>query len=400
MIPRKEHHGAARVGRKIGSVIGTAIDAAFGTAEHLGKSMLAPLLLPGSNPQQHAPPGAPPGIESVPDVHTPPPPGTIAIQCIDYGRERIERTDVTDLDAFLAAPRPAWAAVRWINIDALHPYTVHRVMTAFGFHTLAAEDVLHVPQRPKLDPFDSELFIVTRMLTVLDERLTAEQISLFYRPDLLVSFQEAPGDVWQPTRDRLGRPESRLRQSNAGLLLHALLDAIVDQCFPILEHFGDILEDMETTVVQRPDPASLRHLHAVKHQLVLLRRVMWPMREMLSALQDEQHKSVPKAARAYIRDVGDHAVQVIDIIESYREVASGMTDLYMSAVSNRMNEAMKVLTMISTIFIPITFLAGVYGMNFEYIPEMDERWAYPTFWAICTVTTVSLLVFFKRKGWF
>jgi magnesium transporter len=306
---------------------------------------------------------------------------------------------VTDLDAFLTAPRPDWVKVRWINVDQLHPYVVHRLMTAFGFHTLAAEDVLHVPQRPKLERFDQELFIIVRMLTMDGDQLSAEQVSLFYRPELLVSFLEDPGDVWQPIRDRLQFADSRSRRHDASLLLHGLLDAVVDHCFPILEHYGDLLERLEEDASERPDPALLRDLHAIKRQLIQLRRVMWPMREVIAGLQNEELKTISKTARTYLRDVGDHATQVIDIIETYREIAAGLTELYLSSVSNRMNEVMKVLTIIATLFIPITFLAGVYGMNFEYFPELDEKWAYPAFWAVCLTTVVSLLIWFKRKGW-
>ena len=394
---------AEKIGRTIGKSVGGAIGAAVGTVGSVGRAILSPLdplgLIRGPARVSTRRPGARPGIESVADLQTPPPPGHVTIQCIDYGPERVDAYEVADLDAFLAAPRPAWVKVRWIDVDRLHPNIVHRFMTAFGFHTLAAEDVLHLPQRPKIERFDTELFIIARMLTVESEQLSAEQVSLFYRPDLVVSFLEDPGDVWQPLRDRLNRADSRSRRQDASMLLHGLLDAVVDQCFPILEHYGDLLEHLEEQLASEPSTSLLRELHAIKRQLIQLRRVMWPMREVLSALQAEDLKTISKTARTYLRDVADHATQVIDIIETYREIAAGLTDLYMSAVSNRMNEVMKVLTIMATVFIPITFLAGVYGMNFEHFPELDEPWAYPAFWGVCIATVAGLLIWFKRKGW-
>jgi magnesium transporter len=400
----QSHRGTAeKIGRSIGGTVGGAIGAAVGSFGHVGRALLSPLrfseLRRGKVTVPPRQPGERPGIESVPDIHTPPAPGTIGIQCIDYGPDRIEACDVTDLDAFLATGRPAWAKVRWVNVDRLHPHTVHQFMVAYGFHTLAAEDVLHVPQRPKLERFDQELFIITRMLTLTEGRLTAEQISLFYRPDLIVSFLEDPGDVWEPIRRRLQRSDSRTRRHDASLLLHGLLDATVDHCFPILEHYGDLLESIEEEAAERPTPTVLHRLHAIKRELIQLRRVMWPMREVITGLGNEELKTISRTARTYLRDVSDHATQVIDIIETYREIAAGLTELYLSVVSNRMNEAIKVLTVIATIFIPITFLAGVYGMNFDYLPELHWKWSYPAFWAVCLATVGTLLLWFRKKGW-
>lgn len=386
-------------GPRIAGKIGDAIDEAIGT---VGRTLSAPLRAAGGLRRgrvKRAAPGSRAGIESVPDLNVPPPTGQVALQCMDYGLEQIEVRQYTNVDTYFADPRPEWAAVRWVNVDGLHPYVVHRFMKAYGLHTLAAEDVLHVHQRPKVEPFENDLFIVTRMLTMEKPGLKAEQISFFYRPGLLISFQEDAGDVWEPIRQRIKKPESRHRRQDASYLLYTLLDAIVDQCFPILEQFGDALEEMEDEIVHRPSPSVVQRLHGIKRQLVQLRRVLWPMRESLSDLQDEAYQTIHPVTRTYLRDVTDHAIQVIDMIETYREMAGGLTDLYMSAVSNRMNETMKVLTIIATIFIPITFLAGVYGMNFEHQPELHWRWGYPVFWAICGVTTIGLLWFFKRKGW-
>ncbi len=388
------------LGKRVGSTLGGAFDAAFGT---VGKILSSPLRLPGMpHARQHVTPdtpGARPGIDHLPDLDTPPPPDAVHIRCIDYGPDLIESTTVDDLDAFLTAPRPPGARVRWINVDGLHPYVVNRFRQTMGIHTLAAEDVLHVPQRPKAEAFDRHLFVVTRMTRLTDDGTRSEQVSLFVTPDTVLTFQEQAGDVWQPIRERLATEGSRLRQNDGSYLMYALIDAIVDHHFPLLERLGDGLESMEDAVITNPTPQLLRQIHAVKRELAAMRRVMWPMRELVAALMREDTPMIAPMTRTYLRDVYEHCIQLVDLIETYREMAGSLTDLHLSAASNRMNEVMKVLTIMATIFIPITFFAGVYGMNFEHIPELDWRFAYPLFWVICVATVVGLLWFFHRRGW-
>jgi len=403
--PTREFGGrfGAAVGGAIGKTLGGAVGLAVGTVGGVGKLVGNTLRLPGvrrGEARQHRPvAGSKPGIESHPDIDTPPPTGTVKVRCIDYAKDKVESYIVEDLAEFLNKPRSDWVKVRWLNLDVLHPWVVNQIRKAYKYHTLAAEDVMNVPQRPKVEAYDHELFIVTRMLSLASGAVAAEQVSMFYRPDTLVTFQETHGDIWEPIRQRINNPKSRLRANDAGYLLYALLDAIVDHCFPILEHFGDVLEEMEHIVVGDPKPAVLRDLHAVKRQLVLLRRVMWPMREMVSELQGEDYESIDKMTRTYLRDVHDHVMQVIDIIETYREMSGGLTDLYMSAVSNKMNEIMKVLTIMASLFIPITFIAGVYGMNFEHMPELGWKYGYYAVWGTFAAVTVGLLWYFKRRGW-
>ncbi|HAV65544.1 MAG TPA: magnesium and cobalt transport protein CorA, partial [Verrucomicrobiales bacterium] len=297
------------------------------------------------------------------DIDKPPAPGTVRIRCVDYCPEKVETREVPDLEAFLREPRPAWSKVRWINIDGLHPWVVNRLREQFHFHTLAAEDVLRVPQRPKLEEYDDNLFIVVRMLMLKEERLSHEQVSLFFYQDVMLTFQESEGDVWDPIRQRLEKPASRLRNQDTSYLLYALLDAVVDHCFPILEQYGDLLERLEEEIIESSTPAVQRRIHQIKRELSLLRRVIWPMREVINTLSREENEDVTAFAKAYMRDVYDHAVQVMDVVETYREMVGGLNDLYMSVVSNRMNEIMKVLTLMASIFIPLTFIAGIYGMN-------------------------------------
>lgn len=329
----------------------------------------------------------------------PPAPGEVRLRCMDYGAEAVEEREFATVEECLAAPRPAGTRVRWINVDGLHPYVVGRLREAYKFHTLAAEDVLRTSQRPKLEPYEGNLFIVARMLLWREERLQHEQLSMFLFPDTVLTFQETEGDCWDPIRERLRKPGSRIRTYDPSYLVYAMLDAVVDHCFPILENYGEVLEDLEEQVLADPAPRVQRRLHAVKRELGVLRRVVWPLRELVRELTHEDTAEIAPAVKAYMRDVYDHAVQVMDIVETYREMAGGLNDLYMSAVGNRMNEIMKVLTIMASFFIPITFVAGVYGMNFEHIPELGWEYSYFVFWGVCLLIVAVLLVFFWRRGW-
>lgn len=386
----------------LGKVSGGATHLA-GTVGEMGRRLSSSLRLPGlKSPtpgSSRLPPGSTPGIESIADVDKPPAAGTVRLQSVDYGPDRAEFTELPDLETLLNAPRPEWCRVRWINVNGLHPYVVNQLRLKFGFHTLAAEDVLRVPQRPKLETFDGHLFIVARMLTLSENKLASEQVSFFLFKDTLITFQEAQGDIWEPIRQRIQKPGSRLRSFDPSYLLYALLDAVVDHCFPILESYGEVLEQLEEEVMENPTPRIQRRLHGIKRELAQLRRVIWPLREVVNELHREEAEEIAPAVKTYMRDVYDHAVQIMDIVESCREMAAGLNDLYMSAVSNRMNEIMKVLTIMASFFIPITFVAGVYGMNFDNIPELHWKHSYIAFWIICLSIIASLAYFFYRKGW-
>jgi len=375
----------------------------FKTLGRIGQFVGAGLTLPGLHPSRtqspDSAPGASPGIESMLQASAPPAAGEIAIQVMDYSADKAERTEVSDLSHWLASPRPAWSAVRWVNVNGLNPHVVNQLRERYHFHTLAAEDVLRVPQRPKIEIFEGHLFIVVRMLMWREDRLHSEQVSLFLFQGRLLTFQETAGDVWDPIRQRIEKPGSRLRLHDASYLLYALLDAVVDHCFPILEAYGETLEELEKQVLTDPSVEVHQRIHTVKRELASLRRVVWPMREVANELQRDETEGIATPVRTYLRDVYDHTIQVMDIVETYREMAGGLNDLYMSAVSNRMNEIMKVLTIMASFFIPITFVAGVYGMNFEVLPELHWKYSYAVFWAICLAISASLAVFFYRKGW-
>lgn len=359
-------------------------------------------------------PGAVPGI----DVHelrtAPGKAGEVRVTCFDYCAEQVQVQEIADIDAFVATHRPPWTAVRWINVDGLDDLHVVRALAIkYDFHPLAVEDVLHLSQRPKVEAYDeasehqARLFIVVRMLQIVENRLESEQVSIFLGHKTVLTFQERPGgDVWGQVRTRLQTKGSRLRQNDASFLAYSLVDAIVDQCFPILEYYGDRLEELEDLVLAQPSSAAINAVHGLKRDLLLLRRALWPMREVLNTLHREPHECMSETTRTYIRDVYDHAVQIIDIIETYREVATALVETYMTSVSTRLNEIMKVLTIIGTVFIPLTFLAGVWGMNFgEAMPETSRAaeyfpWVYPVgFWGLCIGTAAALVWWIRRRGW-
>ena len=352
-------------------------------------------------------PGSVAGIELEELSTLPSTTAPVGLSVIDYSADRVQVTKVEDVEAFVQGHRPEWATVRWINVDSVSNLAVIRGLAEkYNLHPLAIEDLLHTTHRPKVEPYEedgryqSRLFIIVRMLDLFEGRLRSEQISIFLGHKTVLTFQETPGDVWDGVRQRLQAPHSRLRNGDASFLLHSLLDAIVDACFPILEHYGDRLEDVEGEVLERAAPGSLRDIHHLKRDMLLLRRALWPLRDVVSNLMREQHDCLSDQTRTYMRDIYDHTVQIIDIVETYREVATGLTETYMNAMSNRLNEVMKVLTMIGTIFIPLTFLAGVYGMNFRYLPELQWHWAYPAFWLVSLVTAGVMIAWFRKKRWF
>ncbi|WP_158969173.1 magnesium/cobalt transporter CorA [Paraglaciecola sp. L3A3] len=354
-------------------------------------------------------PGELPGIEHIAATLVPPKPGTVIITYIDYSATRVETGEVTNLDEFLEKPLPEWVSVRWLNISKTDPYVINLFQHHFAFHTLIAEDVLHIPQRPRIEFFDDHLFVVLRMLklvtpqddeTLDNPQLDIEQVSLFLYDKVLITFQESPGDVWQPIRNRLQTENRRIRKKDSGYLLYALLDALVDNCFPVLEQYGDILEELELITLENPSPAVLHRIHTMKRELAMLRRIVWPTREVIDQLYREEGGRIEDTTRPYLRDVYEHTIQIVEIIESHREMASGLTDLYMSAVSNRMNEIMKVLTIMASVFIPLTFITGVYGMNFQFMPELSWTWAYPAVWGSFIILIAGMLLYFKYKGWF
>jgi magnesium transporter len=356
-------------------------------------------------------PGTPAGIDNDQLRSLPSTCGEVKVTVINYSPDQVLVQTVDDIDRFVAGHRPEWSKVAWINVDGLTDLNSIRALTnKYELHPLAVEDLLHVPQRPKVDAYGeghsglagnhpARLFVVARMLQLIDGQLASEQISFFVGHRTLLTFQERAGDVWDPIRRRLNKAGSQLRRHDASFLLYSLLDAIVDHCFPILESYGDRLESLETEVLAGAGQDAMARIHRLRRELLLFRREVWPMLDVIRTLQREPHECMGDTTRTYLRDVHDHILQIIDLGDTYREFAAGLAETYMSSLSIRMNEVIKVLTIITTIFIPITFLAGVYGMNFHYMPEANLPWAYPAFWTICVVLAGGMLVLFKRKGW-
>lgn len=295
------------------------------------------------------------------------------------------------------------APVLWINVDGLADIgAIEAVGAGFGLHQLSLEDVVNVHQRPKAEEFEEHVFIVTRML-VPGRGVETEQVALFVGDGFVLTFQERRGDCFEPVRERLHRGR-RIREMGADYLAYALIDAVVDGYFPVLEAIGEQVEALEDEVIARPEPDQVDRLHRVKRELLTLRRAIWPTREMINALIRDEAPQIGKTARIYLRDCYDHAIQLMDIIETYREIAAGLLDVYLSSMSARMNEIMKVLTIIATIFIPLGFVASLYGMNFDRaspwnLPELGWRFGYPAVLALMAVIAGGLLVYFWRKGW-
>ena len=326
----------------------------------------------------------------------------ITISLFDYKVDHFVEKTVLNIEELLACKQSETTS--WINIDGVHEVEIlEKIGKHFDIHPLTLEDILNTNQRPKLDEYPNYLYIVLRMfyLDEKDKSLKNEQVSLILTKYFVVTFLEDAGDVFNPVRDRIRKSATRLRENGTDYLAYALIDSIVDSYFHILEKIGEDVEGLEDNLVIEPNKNDLQTIHLLRREMILLRRAIWPLREVISAMQRNENEFIEEKTRVYLRDVYDHTIQVIDTIESYREMVVGMLDTYLSSTSNKLNEVMKVLTVISTLFIPLTFLAGVYGMNFRHFPELGYDWMYPWgFWIITLFVVLGMAVFFKRKKWF
>jgi magnesium transporter len=319
-----------------------------------------------------------------------------------YDRKLLDERQIEsrEIDAILSSRPPG--EVTWLNLDGVHdPALIQEIGRSLNIHPLVLEDILHTEQRPKLEDYEGYLFIVLKMLffdPALGE-VRGEQVSILLGADFVVSFQELEGDVFETIRDRLRGSKGRIRQMGADYLAYALLDAVIDNYFVLLEHIGNELELLEEELIERPSPALMHRIHEYKREMILLRKAVWPLREVIGKLQRQPPPLVAETTGPFLRDIYDHTIQVIDTIETFRDLLAGLLDIYLSSMSNRLNEVMKVLTIIATIFIPLTFLAGVYGMNFEHMPELHWRWGYPSVWLMMIAVAVGMLWFFRKKRW-
>ncbi|MDR3591376.1 MAG: magnesium/cobalt transporter CorA [Negativicutes bacterium] len=293
-------------------------------------------------------------------------------------------------------------AINWIRVTGLHDTgLIEGLCTAFGVHPLVQEDILNTEQRPKLEDYGDYLFVALKALWVEteSEELTGEQISLIIGSSYVISFQESDYDLFEPVRARLSSGKGRIRKEGSDYLAYALVDTVVDNYFNALEALGEKIEALEEVLVVQPGADDLQQIHYLKREMLRFRKALWPLREIIGCLSRGESALVKDSTLLYIRDVYDHTIQVIDTLETYRDIVSGMLDIYLSSVSNRMNQIMKVLTIISTIFIPLTFVVGVYGMNFKSMPELDWEWGYPAVWILMIVIFLFELKFFRRRKW-
>lgn len=349
--------------------------------------------------RRRTPPGTPPGTLIVdPEASHP------VIHVLAYGPEEITEQEISDLRC-VRGFLDAWP-VTWVNVEGLGDIeTISQLGEIFGLHRLALEDVLNVHQRAKVEEYGPYLFIVARMAK-RREQLDTEQLSLFLGKNFVLTFQEGlPGDSLDPVREHIRKARGHIREAGPDYLAYALLDAVIDGYFPLLERYGEHLDTLEDTIIARPDHDAVARLHQIKRDLLTLRRAIWPQRETINTLLRDQPAFITDETRLHLRDCYDHIVRLIDLVETYRELGSDLMDVYLSSVGNRTNETMRVLTVIATLFIPLTFIAGVYGMNFNperspwNMPELNWYWGYPLSLALMATVAIGQLVFFWRKGW-
>lgn len=369
-----------------------------------GVRRTAGLLLRGRK-RAPAHPGAAPGMTAEQLHAMAPGDRPVTVTRLDYGPQSANARTVTD-PADMHAARPEGTRVCWIDLDGVcDPVSLGELARTYDLHPLAMEDVVHTHQRPKVELYDTDdprqlrLFVVTRMFMFVQGHLHSEQVSFFVGPDMVITIQESPGDVWDNVRQRIHTAGTRLRAQGAPFLLYALLDALIDALFPVLEHYSDQLEAIEDRVLLDPDAEVIHDIHAVKRELMLIRREVWPMREMLHQLQHVDLEYLDDTTRTYLRDVHDHAIQAMDLTETARELAGSLADTWMNAISTKMNEVMKVLTVIASLFIPATFLTGVFGMNFKHMPMLESPYGFYAFVGLCVVSMVGLLGWLRWRKW-
>lgn len=324
--------------------------------------------------------------------------GATKVTLLEYSESHIREEEVKSVDSLVATNKHG---VTWISVTGLQKVEVlEQLGRRFGIHPLTMEDILNTDQRPKIEYYDNYIYIVFKMLSFEEksEQTLADQVSLIITDNLVISVQEGD-DVFDPLRERIRSARGRIRKLGTDYLAYSLLDMVVDNYFTILEKLGERIEFLEEKLVTKPSSDTLHAMHAMKREMIFLRRSVWPLREVIIGLEREKPPQFKESTEVFLRDVYDHTIQVIDTIETFRDILSGMLDIYLSSISNRMNEIMKVLTIIATLFIPLTFIAGVYGMNFRYMPELEWRWGYPALWLVMISVTVMMLVYFRKKKW-
>ncbi len=331
----------------------------------------------------------------------------VTFELISYDEGRFEELRELTLEQALQRVRQD-PGVRWLNVNGVHRTEfIEQIGAALDLHPLTMEDIVSLGQRPKIEDYERYLYMALRMLAYRSHdvedgqgELDNEQLSLILLDRVVVTFQERPGDVFEPLRERLRQGKGRLRKLGADYLAYALLDIVIDRYFTVVENYGDAIEDLEAEILANPTTEVLQRVNHLKRETLMVRKAVWPLREVIAGLEREEGDLMSPTAITYLRDAHDHAIQVIDTVESLRDMLTNLHDMYLSALSYRMNDVMKVLTIIATIFIPLSFLVGVYGMNFKDMPELSLPWAYPALWGLMLVIALGMLAIFRRRGWF
>lgn len=353
--------------------------------------------------KQYHPPGTPPGTLTEREMTDT---SELKISLIDYSDDSfVEKHLISarECKSFLKNP-----TVTWIHIQGQPTAkTLQEFAEHFTLHALALEDILNTGQRPKIESYDSQLFAITSLPVMIDGSIYNEQISIFAGKDYVISFHRGDTDPFDTARHRLRNHSGKIRTRKADYLLYCLLDIIIDEGFPVLENFGEQVEALEEELLDNPDKNTLRTLHSIKRELLLLRRTLWPQRELLNKLIRDESDIINEETIIYFRDCYDHTIQIMDLLETYREMTASMMDVYLSSISYRLNDVMRVLTVIATIFIPLTFIVGIYGMNFNAnnkspwaMPELNWDYGYPALWFVMLSIAIGMVIFFKRRGWF
>jgi magnesium transporter len=324
----------------------------------------------------------------------------VGITLIEYGKEHFDRRELRSFEG--CAVSEDESRVTWVNVCGIHRVENLEVLGhCFGIHPLILEDIISTDQRPKVEDLDEYLYILLKQLDYDEARgeVSLEQVSIILGPNYVLSFQETGRNHLEPVVERLRNSRGRLRKMGADYLAYAILDVVIDRYFVVLEKTGFRIEVLEEALVGSPERALVHPIHHLRREMILLRRSTWPLREAIASLERRESPLIKDSTMIYLRDLYDHTVQVIDTVETYRDILTGMLELYLSSVSNRLNAVMKVLTIIATIFMPLTFLTGVYGMNFRYMPELEWQYGYPLVWAVMLLMAWAMLTYFKAKRW-
>ncbi|MDH4036430.1 MAG: magnesium/cobalt transporter CorA [Candidatus Krumholzibacteria bacterium] len=344
--------------------------------------------------KRHPPAGSRPGTLVAPEGSPPP-----KIRVMRYDPAGVEEFDITDPEQLRDVASPGHVA--WIDVQGLGDVArLRQVGAIFDVHLLALEDVVNAPQRPKAEEFEKQLLLIARMATIKSETLIeVEQVAVLLGDNYVISVQETYGDCLDPVRVRIREGLGRMRKSGPDYLAYAIIDTIIDGYYPVIDRLSTRIMRIEDLVLTRPTPATLNRLNRVKTDLVVMRRGVWPQQETVGRLLRDPSRFISESVKPYLRDTYDHCSQLVDVVDSHRELVNGLMNTYLSVTSNRTNEVMKVLTIMASIFIPLTFIAGIYGMNFQDMPELTKKWAYPAVLGVMTATGIGMLLFFRHRGW-